>query len=214
MGITSLRRYHDDSREVGLTPAPQGSEDVPQEVIDQRSDEERRTEAAEAGKVREFDAKEVANAARRDLNEAISALQGPVGERSVTELAQDVQDAAQALTEAEAAVEVAIAEDDTDREAVAAEAQRKADEEHEEKRQQQAKADADANPDGAPAGANEDGTAPEPDTKHGEIERPARTASTAAWVAYAEADPNGKPFALEARTGLRDEIATHYLGAV
>jgi hypothetical protein len=49
-------------------------------------------------------------------------------------------------------------------------------------------------------------------TVHGELERPAKTASTDAWVAYAKADPAGEPFDLTARAGLRDDIAKHYLG--
>lgn len=49
-------------------------------------------------------------------------------------------------------------------------------------------------------------------TNHGDLERPARGASTEKWVAYAKADPNGEPFDLSARAGLRDEIANHYLG--
>ncbi len=49
-------------------------------------------------------------------------------------------------------------------------------------------------------------------TKHGDLERPAQTASTDAWVAYATADPDGAPFDLTARAGLRDDIAKHYLG--
>lgn len=49
-------------------------------------------------------------------------------------------------------------------------------------------------------------------TKHGDLERPAKTASTDAWVAYAKADPAGEPFDLTARPGLRDDIAKHYLG--
>lgn len=52
----------------------------------------------------------------------------------------------------------------------------------------------------------------EASTKHGDIERPARTASTDAWVGYAKADPTGEPFDLTARPGLRDDIAKHYLG--
>lgn len=52
-------------------------------------------------------------------------------------------------------------------------------------------------------------------TKHGDLERPTRGASTAVWVEYATADPHADTNGLDltARTGLRDEIATHYLGA-
>lgn len=52
----------------------------------------------------------------------------------------------------------------------------------------------------------------EASTAHGDIERPSKTASTDDWVAYAKADPDGEPFDLTARAGLRDEIAKHYLG--
>jgi hypothetical protein len=48
--------------------------------------------------------------------------------------------------------------------------------------------------------------------KHGDLYRPARQHSTDAWVDYAKADPKYDGPSLEARTGLRDEIATHYLG--
>jgi len=53
---------------------------------------------------------------------------------------------------------------------------------------------------------------PEVSTKHGDLERPGKTASTDDWVAYAQADPEGEPFDLTPRTGLRDDIAKHYLG--
>lgn len=48
-------------------------------------------------------------------------------------------------------------------------------------------------------------------TKHGELEQPLRMGSTDLWIAYAAADPAGPPFDLTKRTGLRDEIAAHYL---
>lgn len=48
-------------------------------------------------------------------------------------------------------------------------------------------------------------------TKHGDLDRPARLGSTDAWIAYAKADSAGAPFDLTKRTGLRDEIAAHYL---
>lgn len=213
MGIGTLRRYHDDSREVGLTPAPQGSEDVPQSVIEERTEEEQREEAALAGKVREFDAKLVLRDRLRDLDAATAALHGPAGERSLAELVQEITEAGQAVTAAQEAVDAAITEGDADREAVAAEAQRKADEEAEAQANAAAKADAAANPAGAPASANADGTAPEANTDHGEVKRPPVTGSTKDWVAYAKADPNGSPVAdLTERTGLRDEIAQAYLG--
>lgn len=50
-------------------------------------------------------------------------------------------------------------------------------------------------------------------TKHGDLERPGSSGSTADWVAYAQADPNGAPLDLTARPGLRDAIAAHYLGS-
>jgi len=213
MGIGTLRRYHEDSRVAGLTPAPQGSEDVPQSTITERTEDEQRQEAAEAGKVREFEAKLELNAKARELTAAQSAFTGPAGERSLSELAKDVQDAAQAVIDAEEAVQAAIAEDDADREAVAAEAQRKADEEAKAKADAAAKADASENPAGAPASANADGTAPEENTDHGEVKRPTATGSTKDWVNYAKADPNGSPVAdLTERKGLRDEIAQAYLG--
>lgn len=43
-------------------------------------------------------------------------------------------------------------------------------------------------------------------------EPPARSAKTADWVAYAEANPTEPPIDLTERKGLRDEIAAHYLG--
>lgn len=43
-------------------------------------------------------------------------------------------------------------------------------------------------------------------------EPPARSAKTADWVAYAEANPTDPPIDLTERKGLRDEIAAHYLG--
>lgn len=43
-------------------------------------------------------------------------------------------------------------------------------------------------------------------------EPPARSAKTAAWVEYAEANPTDPPIDLTERKGLRDEIAAHYLG--
>jgi hypothetical protein len=43
---------------------------------------------------------------------------------------------------------------------------------------------------------------------------PSRGASTADWVAFAESHPDpSRPLDLSPRTGLRDEIATYYLGA-
>lgn len=53
----------------------------------------------------------------------------------------------------------------------------------------------------------------EESTKHGELERPTRSASGDTWIAYAKADPEGEPFDLTPRSGLRDEIADHYLGS-
>lgn len=213
MGIGTLRRYHEDSRVAGLTPAPQGSEDAPREEITERTEEQQRQEAAEAGKVREFEAKLVLNAKVRELDATQQVLTGPAGDRSLSELAKDVQDAAQAVIDAEEAVQAAIAEDDADRERVAAEAQQKADEEAKAQADAAAKADAAANPAGAPASANEDGSAPEGNTDHGEVKRPTATGSTADWIAYAKADPNGSPVAdLTERKGLRDEIAQAYLG--
>jgi hypothetical protein len=213
VGIGTLRRYHEDSRVAGLTPAPQGSEDAPQEEITERTEEQQRQEAAEAGKVREFEAKLELNAKVRELDATQQVLTGPAGDRSLSELAKDVQDAAQAVIDAEEAVQAAIAEDDADRERVAAEAQQKADEEAKAQADAAAKADAAANPAGAPASANEDGSATAQDTKHGDLERPTAQGSTAAWIAYAKADPNGSPVAdLTERKGLRDEIAQAYLG--
>ena len=209
MGIGTLRRYHEDSRVAGLTPAPQGSEDEPQEQIDARTEEEQRQEAAEAGKVREFEAKLALNAAVAEFEEVERARE----ERDSRENAKAILAAAQAVVEADEAVAAAIAEDDADRQRVAEEAQRKADEEAEAQANAAAKADAAANPAGAPEGANADGTAPPQDTKHGEYERPAATGSTDAWVKYAQADPNGSRVAdLTPRSGLRDEIAQAYLG--
>lgn len=43
-------------------------------------------------------------------------------------------------------------------------------------------------------------------------EPPARSAKTADWVEYAEANPTDPPIDLTERKGLRDEIAAHYLG--
>ena len=213
MGIGTLRRYHEDSRVAGLTPAPQGSEDVPQDTITERTEEEQRQEAAEAGKVREFDAKLELNAKREELEAATTALTSPEGDGSTSERFAAVQAAVEAVVEAEEAVQAAIAEDDADRERVAAEAQAKADEEAKAQADAAAKADAAANPAGAPASANEDGTAPEENTDHGEVKRPTATGSTADWIAYAKADPNGSRVAdLTERKGLRDEIAQAYLG--
>lgn len=45
-----------------------------------------------------------------------------------------------------------------------------------------------------------------------EAEPPARSAKTADWVEYAEANPTDPPIDLTERKGLRDEIAAHYLG--
>lgn len=59
----------------------------------------------------------------------------------------------------------------------------------------------------------EAGAEAQADTSHGELERPARTASTEAWVAYAAADTEETGLDLTPRAGLRDEIAEHYLGA-
>lgn len=63
-----------------------------------------------------------------------------------------------------------------------------------------------------PPVAEANGKAAAEGTAHGDIERPSKTASTDDWVAYAKADPDGEPFDLTARAGLRDEIAKHYLG--
>lgn len=43
-------------------------------------------------------------------------------------------------------------------------------------------------------------------------ETPARSAKTAAWVEYAEANPTDPPLNLTPRSGLRDIIVAHYLG--
>lgn len=53
----------------------------------------------------------------------------------------------------------------------------------------------------------------EENTDHGSVKRPTAQGSTAAWVAYAEADPVAHGLDLTPRTGLRDVIADHYLGA-
>lgn len=65
---------------------------------------------------------------------------------------------------------------------------------------------------GAPESVKLEGNTPAAPPKHGDLDQPARTASTDAWIAYAELDPSGIPFDLTKRTGLRDEIAAHYLG--
>lgn len=173
MGIGTLRRYHDDSREVGQTAPSPESEDAAQQT-----QEDTREAAEAAGTVREFDARAIVAERQADLDAALAALQAPEEGASVTDLAQGVQDAAQGLHEAREAVQAAIDADTEEREAKAAEA----------KTEQAA------------------------DTKHGDLERPAKTASTAAWIDYAKADPKGAPFDLTERPGLRDAIAAHYLG--
>lgn len=57
------------------------------------------------------------------------------------------------------------------------------------------------------------GEQPEANTDGGDLpEPPARSAKTADWVEYAEANPTDPPIDLTERKGLRDEIAAHYLG--
>ena len=54
---------------------------------------------------------------------------------------------------------------------------------------------------------------PEANADGGDLpEPPARSAKTAEWVEYAEANPTDPPIDLTERKGLRDEIAAHYLG--
>lgn len=64
------------------------------------------------------------------------------------------------------------------------------------------------------ANAEGEGTTVEtPSTTHGDLTLPLRMASTADWIAYANADPSGPPFDVTPVTGLRDKIAAHYLDA-
>lgn len=200
MGIGTLRRYHDDSRAVGLTPTPEGSEDAAaeQEHLEDLTLEAQREAAEQAGAVREFEAKLELREALAALHEAQAALTGPAGDRDLSELISGVTEAATAAQEAEAAVADAIAADEADREEVAAKAKAAADAEAEREAQEAAKADEAAKAES---------------TKHGDLERPTAQGSTAAWIAYAKSDPNGSPVAdLTERKGLRDEIAQAYLG--
>lgn len=56
----------------------------------------------------------------------------------------------------------------------------------------------------------EAGAEAEPDTKHGELERPNRGSSKALWAEYADADPSAVKGWTEGMT--RDQIVAHYLG--
>jgi len=57
------------------------------------------------------------------------------------------------------------------------------------------------------------GTPVTPGNPHGGLDVPTRQGSTDSWIAYAQADESGAPFDLTKRTGLRDDLAAHYLGA-
>lgn len=61
--------------------------------------------------------------------------------------------------------------------------------------------------------ATEDGGQTAPVAPESQDELPARMASTAAWIEYAEQHPLDPPLDLSPRTGLRDEIAARYLSA-
>lgn len=61
------------------------------------------------------------------------------------------------------------------------------------------------------AEGQDEGNQPEPPASDELPEPPARSAKTAEWVDYAEANPLDPPLDLTARPGLRDEIAAAYL---
>lgn len=215
MGLSALRRYHADSEAVGgdpvFNPAPLG-----------RADEAREDAAAEVGREREL-------AAKDELAEVSKAFQ-----------AEPTVANAEALVEATKAVDEAIAADDEDRDTAAAVAAAEAEDarvaleqareagrvrEHEAKLAL-AKVEADENstPEDIAAEQAKVNEAIEQDeaeraasadadqSKHGDLDRPAKGASTDVWVAYAEADPQGHGLDLTPRPGLRDVVAKHYLG--
>lgn len=213
MGIGTLRRYHDDSREVGLTP------------LDESAVDAAKTDAAEeVGKAEELAHNEAINEAAAELGRAYADAVKLTANEDEQPTDEALEAAAQRIAEASAHYAELTAEPTPEADPVGGvQTEVRGDPKGEE-------SEGDREPDlgGVPlgdaaAGAEvaaraaedagvEQASTEELGTAHGDVERPARTASTAAWVGYAEADPNGAPLDLTARPGLRDEIARHYLG--
>lgn len=203
MGIGTLRRYHDDSREVGLTPLPESA-----------VDEAREAAAEEVGKAEELAHNDAVNAAAAKYGDALAAS---LAQRDDEELAGRVTEALEELNallvkptpeaeepqtppQTEVRGDPEGNEPEGDREPKVGEVDL-----HDAEAGAQVAAEAAADAGVPQASTDELGAT------HGGLEQPKASASTADWVAYAENDPNGAPFDLAARPGLRDDIAAHYI---
>lgn len=233
MGIGTLRRYHDDSRVVGETPLPEGAVDAAQEdaaavagAQDELENDRKLNEAAatlghahakvQAAYEDGTDA-DVLDALLADVAKAQESYAAATAAQPAAEEREPIEPGDQPDTAQTTEVRGDPEGDESrgDREPVvtvkADDDERSQGDATPEDGQQAPEAEDDPaggsdNP-GGEEGAND---ATRVSTAHGDIERPGVTASTDAWINYANADPKGEPFDLAKRPGLRDDLVAHY----